>query len=61
MKGSIKTITRLRVLISETEREVLVSDAGIDALRIRIDSFSLGRWRLAGERRGRRTAKPRYW
>lgn len=53
--------TRLHVLVSETEREALVSDSGIDALRIHIESFSPGRWRLRGEKRRRPSARPQYW
>ncbi len=53
--------TQLHVLVSETERELLVSDSGIDALRIRIEGFRPGRWRLAGEKRIWKTSRAHLW
>jgi hypothetical protein len=50
-----------RVLVSEVDPEVLVSDSGIDALGIRIESFAPGRWRFADETRIRDTEAPQYW
>lgn len=50
-----------RVLVSDGDSEVLVSDAGIDALGIRIESFAPGRWRFADEPRVRETEPPQYW
>jgi hypothetical protein len=50
-----------RVLVSETDAEVLVSDAGIDALGIRIESFAPGRWRLSDEVHTRDTEAPQLW
>lgn len=48
--GSRKGPERIfRVLVSEADREVLVSDTGIDELGVHIESFSPGRWRLSGE------------
>ncbi len=49
------------VLVSEHDPEVLVSDAGIDALGVRIESFAPGRWRFAEETRVRETEAPEYW
>jgi hypothetical protein len=50
-----------RVLVSEGDREVLVSDAGIDALGVRIESFAPGRWRFADETLTRETETPQEW
>jgi hypothetical protein len=52
---------RFRVLVSEADEEVLVSDAGIDALAVRIETFVPGRWRLADETRIRDTEAPQMW
>ena len=49
------------VLVSEHDPEVLVSDAGIDALGIRIESFAPGRWRFAEETLVRDSEAPEYW
>ncbi len=49
------------VLVSEHDPELLVSDAGIDALGVRIESFAPGRWRFAEETRVRDTEAPEYW
>lgn len=49
------------VFVSESDSEVLVSDAGIDALGIRIETFAPGRWRFADETRIRDTEAPQYW
>jgi hypothetical protein len=50
-----------RVFVSDADPEVLVSDGGIDALGIRIESFVPGRWRFADETRIRDTEAPQYW
>ena len=50
-----------RVLVSEHDKEVLVSDAGIDALGIRIESFVPGRWRFAEQTRVREAEAPQHW
>jgi hypothetical protein len=50
-----------RVFVSDADTEVLVSDAGIDALGIRVESFVPGRWRFADETRTRDTEAPQYW
>jgi len=50
-----------RVFVSDADSEVLVSDGGIDALGIRIESFAPGRWRFADETRIRDTEAPQYW
>lgn len=50
-----------RALISEHDTEVLVSDAGIDALGIRIESFVPGRWRFAEETQVRDSEAPQEW
>lgn len=49
------------VSISEFENEVLISDALASALRIAVEDFFLGLWRLRGETRLRRSAPPEYW
>ncbi len=50
-----------RVLVSDADREALISDGGIDALGIEVKSFVPGRWRFKGERRSRPTAAPQWW
>jgi hypothetical protein len=52
---------RFRVLASKFDEEALVSDAGIDALSLRIESFVPGRWRFADETRTRDTEPPQEW
>ncbi len=49
------------VLVSAVDTEVLVSDEGIDALGIRIESFVPGRWRFADETAVRDSDAPQYW
>ncbi len=49
------------VLVSEHDAEVLVSDTGIDALGVRIESFAPGRWRFAEETLVRDSVAPQYW
>lgn len=49
------------VFVSEGDAEALVSDGGIDALGIRIESFVPGRWRFAEETHIRETEAPQYW
>ncbi len=49
------------VLVAEHDPELLVSDAGIDALGVRIESFAPGRWRFAEETRIRDSESPEYW
>ena len=39
----------------------VVLNGGIDALALRVESFSPGRWRFADETRSRDTAAPQYW
>lgn len=50
-----------RLFVSDADTEVLVSDAGIDALGIRVESFVPGRWRFADETRIRDSEAPQYW
>ena len=50
-----------RVFVSSADTEVLVSDGGIDALGLRVESFVPGRWRFADEKQIRGTAAPAYW
>jgi hypothetical protein len=52
---------KFRVLVSEHDPEVLVSDGGIDALGVRIESFAPGRWRFAEQTLVRETEAPQYW
>jgi len=65
--GRVHTIDRegrqvsFRVLVSAGDAEVLVSDTGIDALGVRIESFAPGRWRFADETRIRETEAPQTW
>jgi len=54
-------VVEFRVFVSDADPEVLVSDGGIDALGIRIESFAPGRWRFADETRIRDTEAPQYW
>ena len=50
-----------RVLISDADHEVLVSDSGIDALGIRIETFSPGHWRFVDQTLIRDSEPPQYW
>lgn len=50
-----------QVLVSEHDREALVSDAGIDALGVRVLSFAPARWSLGGERKARASEAPQLW
>ncbi|MEW6368315.1 MAG: hypothetical protein AB1714_27100 [Acidobacteriota bacterium] len=50
-----------KILVSDADPEVLVSDAGIDALGLRIESFAPGRWRFADQTLIRETEPPQYW
>ena len=54
-------VVDFRVFVSAADSEVLVSDAGIDALGIRIETFAPGRWRFADETHIRDTEAPQYW
>ncbi|MBI4614108.1 MAG: hypothetical protein HY720_10905 [Planctomycetes bacterium] len=54
-------LVEFRVLVSEGDSELLVSDSGIDALGVRIESFEPGRWRFDGETRVRPTEAAEYW
>ena len=51
----------MAVRVAEHDPELLVSDAGIDALGIRIESFAPGRWRFAEETYIRDSESPEYW
>ncbi len=48
-------------LISEQEREVILSDNTIDSLGIDIISFSIGEWRFKGETKIRASFKKQLW
>ena len=50
-----------RVFVSSADTEVLVSDGGIDALGLRVESFVPGRWRFADETKIHGTEAPEYW
>jgi hypothetical protein len=52
---------RFSVLVSDGADEVLVSDSGIDALGVRIESFGRGVWRFGNERRLRKSARRQHW
>lgn len=52
---------RCGVLVSEDADEVLLSDSAIDALHVRVGSFSRGTWSFLGERRWRRSAPRQVW
>lgn len=54
-------VARFHLLVSRVDAESLVSDAGIDALSLRIESFAPGRWRFADETRIRDTEAPQDW
>jgi predicted deacetylase len=67
VKACVKTydregkIVEFHVIISEADEEILVSDSGIDALGIRIESFVPGKWRFSDETVIRETEPPQYW
>lgn len=52
---------RFRVLVSSREDEALVSDAGIDALGVHLESLFPGRWRFADETLVHDTEAPQRW
>lgn len=52
---------QFRVLVSDADHEVLISDGGIDALSLRVESFLPGRWRFADETHIRDAEAPQYW
>ena len=52
---------KFHVLVSDADEEILVSDSGIDALGIRIESFFPGRWRFADQTIIRDAEAPHYW
>ena len=49
------------LVISEIEREVLLSDMAIEELGIVIEGAGSGLWKFRGEERVRESAKPQYW
>lgn len=52
---------RFHAIVSEQDPEVLVSDSGIDALGVRIESFVPGQWRYAEETLIRDSEPPQHW
>lgn len=59
--GRDGTIVRFAAYVADAETEVLVSDSGIDALGLRIESFAPGRWRFADEVGARVSEPPERW
>jgi len=51
----------LSAVISEQEREVILSDSAIDSLGIDIVTFSVGEWRFKGETKLRASFKKQLW
>jgi len=49
------------LLISEVEREVLLSDIAIGELRIVIEDAGRGLWRFRGEEKARESMEAQYW
>ncbi|MBS7629923.1 hypothetical protein KEJ23_08235, partial [Candidatus Bathyarchaeota archaeon] len=49
------------VVISHIESEALIGDKLCGELRIVVEDFSEGLWRLRGERKLRRTERPQPW
>ncbi|MEM3048664.1 MAG: hypothetical protein QXK72_05560 [Candidatus Bathyarchaeia archaeon] len=49
------------VVISPIESESLIGDRLCGELRIVVEDFGEGLWRLRGERRPRRTERPQLW
>jgi hypothetical protein len=54
-------IVSFRLLVSDGDSEVLVSDSGIDALNLRVETFSRGLWRFADEAALRPSEPPQHW
>jgi hypothetical protein len=48
-------------VISETEREVLISDSLASELKISIEDPKRGFWRLSDDPTCRNSGKPEYW
>lgn len=54
-------LSKASLVISDFEKEVILSDALLSSLGIVIEDAGGGIWRLRGERRLRRSPKPQYW
>ncbi|MBI4615288.1 MAG: hypothetical protein HY720_16855 [Planctomycetes bacterium] len=50
-----------QILISGQDREVLISDSGIDALGVEVQAFRKGLWRFRGETASRPSEAPQHW
>lgn len=48
-------------VISEQEREVILSDSTIDSFGIVIEGFAVGEWRFKGEKKIRGSSKKQPW
>jgi hypothetical protein len=51
----------VKIIVSDAETEVLVSDTAIDALGVEIQSHGRGLWRFAGESESRPSVPPQLW
>lgn len=54
-------VIKCALVISEVEREVLLSDQAIDELEIVIESPGKGLWRFKDDVKVKNSAEPRYW
>ena len=54
-------VTECAVLVSMQDREVLLSDSGIDAVGVKVESFGRGLWRFGDESGSRPSEAPEYW
>lgn len=54
-------VVQCRVCVVDGAEEVLLSDAAIDEIGVRIESYGKGLWRFDGETRIRRSARARHW
>lgn len=57
-KSALITCT---IVISEIEREAILSDITIGRLGIVLESLDVGHWRFKGEERIRLSTQPQYW
>lgn len=57
----MSTVVSIRVIVSDMETEVLVSDTAIDAFGIEIRSHGRGIWHFSDEERLRDSVPPQLW
>ncbi len=61
VKGKKTKSVKCTLIISEIEKEVIISDVAVDKLRIKIDEVGACKWHLKGEKISRPSERPQYW